>query len=176
MDQRQTLEALAIQIENNRVEAVGGRTFVPPSSLSAIFTRPAIAAAVSELSCADEDRLGLTDDIQDGGVPTFAILVSMRQPGLVINFRRHRCLNRLPLDGPTAKRAAGDYASRFLREQWDFQPYHFRRGHDVEITGSEILPFIRNLGPLTSGGFGDTDKVEIHPSLQDFVPHEVWTP
>ncbi|KAJ6439089.1 kinase-like protein [Purpureocillium lavendulum] len=170
MDRRPALEALWVQTENNRVAALGGRSFVPPSSLLTIFTRAAIVAAVKELICSEEDRIGLTDDILRDGVQTFAILISIRQPDQIVAFRRLRCLNRLPLDEGNAAKLLGDHAPRFLREQWDFQPYYFRRGHDVEIAAPEVLPFIQSVDSPTSGGFGDIDKLEIHPSLQDFFP------
>lgn len=166
------LASLWIQIQNNRVNTLDGREFVPPASLSAILTAPAIAAAVAELPCAAEDRLGLADAICHGGVPTFAALVWMSQPGLVVAFRRKRCLDRLPLDDERVRQAAGEYAPTFARVQWEFTPYHFRCEPDVEI-GREILPFIRDLGPLAPGGFGDIRKLEIHPSLQDFAPRDV---
>lgn len=169
---RPTLASLWIQIQNSYVDALDGRSFVPPTGLTTIFTSPAIAAAVAELSCAAEDCLGLADAIRCGGIPTFAILVWMQQPDLVITFRRKRCLDRLPLGEETARGAAGKYAPTFLRLQWEFLPFYFRNGQDVEI-GREILPFIRNLGPLTPGGFGDVEKLEIHPSLQNFAPHDV---
>ena len=161
-----------MQIQNNHIDGLDGRAFLPPSSLSTIFTPSAIAAAVAELSCAAEDRLGLAAAIRHGGVPTFAILVWMYQPDLVVPFRRKRCLDRLPLDEQTARQAAGDYEPTFVRLQREFMQYHFRCDQDVEI-GREVLPFIRDLGPLTSGGFGDIQRLEIHSSLQDFAPHDV---
>ncbi|KAI6780598.1 kinase-like protein [Emericellopsis cladophorae] len=170
MDRRPGLQALWVQMENNRVAALGGRSFVPPSSLPTIFTRAAVAAAVRELACSTEDRIGLTDDILRDGVLTFAMLISIRQPDHVVAFRRMRCLNRRPLDEENARKLLGDHAPSFLREQWVFQPYYFRRGHDVEIAPLEILPFIRSVDSQTSGGFGDIDKLEIHPALQDFYP------
>ncbi len=151
-DGRDTLHSLWIQIQNNRVDAIDGRCFVPPASLASIFTPAAVSAAVAELSCAAEDRIGLAYDIRNGGVATFAVLVWMRRADVVVDFRRHRCLDRLPLDATTAKRVAGECAPTFLRLQWEFRPYHFRRGHDVEITRSEILPFVRELDSPTSGG------------------------
>lgn len=154
------------------MEALDGRGFVPPVSLSTIFTPSAIAGAVAELSCAIEDRLGLADAIRQGGIATFAVLVCMWQPDLVVVFRRKRCLERLPLDEETVRQVAGEYAKTFERLQWEFVPYHFRRGQDVEI-GREVLPFVRDLGPLQPGGFGDIHKLEIHPSLQDFAPVDV---
>jgi hypothetical protein len=169
---RPTLASLWIQLQNSYVETIDRRSFVPPTSLAAIFTSPAIEAAIAELSCAAEDRIGLVDAIRGIGTPTFAILVWMKQPDLVVAFRRKRCLDRLPLDEETARGAAGDYAPTFLRQQWEFIPFYFRNGQDVEI-GREILPFVRSLGPLTPGGFGDIEKLEIHPSLQDFAPHDV---
>src|SRR5258706_16173510 len=95
---RPTLASLWIQIQNNRIEAVNGRGFVPPTSISSIFTPSAIDAAVTELSCAAEDRIGLANAIRRGGVPAFAVLVWISQPDLVVAFRRKRCLDRLPLD------------------------------------------------------------------------------
>lgn len=167
-----TLDSIWIQIQNNRVDTIDGRSFVPPTSLSTIFTSTAIAGAVAELSCAAEDRLGLADAIRHSGIPTFAVLVWMSQPSLIVVFRRKRCLDRLPLDEETARQAAGKYAPTFVRLQWEFLPYHFQRDQDVEI-GREILPFVRDLGPLMPGGFGDIHMLEIHPSLQDFAPCNV---
>jgi hypothetical protein len=169
---RPTLDSLWVQIQNSYVKALDNRSFVPPSSLTTIFTSRAIAAAVAELSCAAEHRLGLAEAIHCGGIRTFAVLVWMKQPDLVVTFRRKRCLDRLPLDQGTALATADEYAPSFLRLQWEFLPFYFRSGQDVDID-LEILPFIRNLGPLTPGGFGDVEKLEIHPSLQSFAPHNV---
>ncbi|KAK3374186.1 hypothetical protein B0T24DRAFT_720737 [Lasiosphaeria ovina] len=167
---RATLDSVWIQIQNNRVSTTDDRiSFVPPASLSTIFTPSAIAACVAELSCAAEDRLGLANAIRRGGIPTFAVLVWISKPDLVVLFRRKQCLDRLPLDDKTAEDAAGEYAPTFLERQWEFLPYHFQPGQDVEIKPKVILPFIRDLGPLTPGSFGNIQLLEIHPSLQDFV-------
>lgn len=166
-----TLTSLRIQIQNNRIPTIDGHGFVPPASLSTIFTHTALVAAVAELSCDAEDCLGLADAIQQEGLPAFATLVCMSLPDLVVAFRRKRYLNRLPLEPETAKHLVGDLAPTFLRLQWEFIPYHFQRDQDVEI-GHEILPFVRDLGPLASGGFGDIRVLELHPSLQNFAPHD----
>jgi len=169
---RSTLDSLRVQIENSRVDGLDPRGFVLPSSLSTIFNSTAVAAAVSELRCTAEDRLGLADAIRRGGIPTFAILVAMSQPDLVVNFRKKRCLDRLPLDVETARRAAGDFGAEFVRRQWEFLPYHFGLEQDVEFD-QEVLPFVGDRGLLGSGGFGDIRKLEIHPWLQNFAPHDV---
>ena len=69
---RPTLASLWIQIQNSYVDALDGRSFVPPTGLTTIFTSPAIAAAVAELLCAAEDCLGLADAIRHSRVDATA--------------------------------------------------------------------------------------------------------
>jgi hypothetical protein len=168
--------SLRIQIENNRVTAVGGRSFVPPDRLPAIFTPAAVAAAISELKCEEEDRLGLAADIQrrPGGVTTFAILVCIGHADWVVHFRRRGFLGRLPLGDADAQLVAGESKATFLRQQWDFLPFRFARGCDVEIDTTIILPFLHQPRIITVGkGFGDVHELAIHHSLQDFIPDAV---
>ena len=175
MDSKETTLSLWKQIENNRILSVSGKYFVPPASLVTIFTPPAIAKAVAELNCEPDDRIGLSQAIQGDGVITFAILVWMHHEEAIIEFRRKRCLDsRGPLDESTALSIAPEFGATFSREvQWEFRPYFFRRGEDVEIGSAEILPYTKVTGEQMRGGHGGLVQLEIHPSLQDFYLDEV---
>ncbi|KAF7552678.1 hypothetical protein G7Z17_g4178 [Cylindrodendrum hubeiense] len=174
-NERRTINALWEQIQYNRILALDRRYFVPPSSLETIFTPAAITAAIGELHCEVEDRLGLAVDIQSHklAVTTFAILVWIKCADAVVNFRRHGCLGRLPLGAEFADTVAPGFALAFLQVQWEFLPYILHSGMDTVIPESRILPFVRQLGPPISGGFGTVERLEIQPSLQDFFPHDV---
>jgi hypothetical protein len=178
MASRETLQSIWKQIENNRVESTSGRYFVPPSSLTAIFTPLAISKAVAELKCEPVDRIGLARAIQLDGTVTFAILVWMRVEDAIVEFRRHRCLDSsLPLDETTARKIAPNFGYTFCNEvQWEFRPYFFHRNEDVEIRPTEILPFIQEVEQQKLGGFGAVAQLVVLPSLQDFYPRQVTGP
>jgi len=174
---RKVLGALWEQIQFNRVDTIDHRTFVPPSSLQSILTPAAVSAAVSELTCSDEDRLGLAGTICEHGIITFAILIWIKNADAIVDFRRHMCLDeRLPLDSDTASAVASNFAPTFLRTQVEFLPHQFSVGEDVEIPESRILPFVSEVAPCRVGGFGAVRQLEVHSSVQTFFPPTVKRP
>jgi hypothetical protein len=175
MSTKETTRSLWKQIENNRIKSISGRYFVPRSSLTAIFTPLAISKAVAELECELEDRIGLSKDIHQDGIITFAILVWMHQEEAIVKFRRHRCLDSHgPLDASTAISIAPDFGNTFSREvQLEFRPHFFHRGEDVEFDQLDILPFTGVGKEQKGGGYGEITELAVHSSLQDFYPDKV---
>ncbi len=175
MNSKENIKSLWKQIENNRIQAVGGRHFVPRSALIAIFTPPAITKAVAELTCELEDRIGLPEAIRNGGIITFAILVWMHREEAIVEFRRRGLFDsRGPLDESTALSVAPEFGRTFSKEaQWEFRPYILRRGEDVEIDPLEILPYVQLIAEHKGGGYGAVAELTVHPSHQDFYPDKV---
>ena len=173
MPTKTTIQALRSQIGHNRILSTSQRYFVPPSSLSTIFTEAAVHEAVAELECEPEERIGLAQTILDKVIIIFAILVWMKEEDAIVIFRSHDVLDHnLPLDAPTAESISIDFGSSFAREyQWQFIPYAFSADmadHHRKIRSEYILPFIGGLGPYITGGFSIVHRLEIHPTLQGF--------
>ena len=124
-----TILFLKRQIESKMVLSECGRYFLPESYLSIIFDLKDIEKAVSELSCAAHERLGLAKKIYEEGTRVFAILIKNGQEDSIIAFREHDVLDaRLPFNEAIATRILNQSGTAFAREQqWQFLPYKFRR-------------------------------------------------
>ncbi|KIW71202.1 hypothetical protein, variant 2 [Phialophora macrospora] len=164
------LEELVRQLAAKREKSISGHYFVTRASLEELLTSQTITRAVAELECLPEDRINLPQTVEHELLVTFAILLWIHQPAAIVKLRRSGHHDRnLPLSEAEAD-LVPECGAIFYQEQFPFIPHFFRLGGDRDIKPSVILPFIRQVGTIDTGGHGAITKVEIHPSLQDFKP------
>ena len=168
------LETLARRISALRCQSLTGQYFVPKLSLREHLTSQVISQAVVELDCPPEDRIGLAEAIERSLLLTFSVLLWIRNAAAIVKFWRSGHLDeKLPISEVEAKLIIPDSGTLFFQEQYQFKPHFFVLYGDYEIKQAVILPFIREIGTIDSGGFGEIAKVEIHPLSQNFVSRPV---
>lgn len=172
------VQSLRTHIGNGLVLSDSGRFFLPDSNTSAIFTKPAIDGAVTELDLPPDERIGLAEAIHATGIKTFAILIWMKEESSIVAFRNHQALDaRLPISEALAKTIAPGFGVQFAKqEQWSFLPFKFPQDmhkNHLEVSQELIMPFIGPSEVLGHGSFGRIVTVNISPPQQAFFPQDV---
>lgn len=169
MPSSDVLQHLVWQLSVRLKQSSSGNYFITGDSLDGVLTSQTITKTIFELKSLPEDHINLAHGIQHELLVTFAILIWIHLPAAIIKFRRSgHDDGKLPLSEAGADLLAPECANIFHQEQYQFLPHVFRLGDDRKIEQSVILPFVRQIGTIDTGGFGAIDKVEIHPSLQNF--------
>jgi hypothetical protein len=177
MSQTSITEELYARLEKARIKSESTKYFIPPDSVKEILTRPNIERCVAENIPIANERIGLSEKIEEDGVTVFAILLWMRRVSSIIRFRSHDCLdNRLPLDEGRAVEVVPGFGLTFAQEiQWQFLPYRFKKdmcNYHQTLQTCRILPFVQR-NDVKEGHFGEVCRVQVVTGLQEFIESKV---
>ena len=148
------------------------KQFVPYQSLEQLFTRKTIHD-ILQLDIVKFYQVSeIIEVVLRGGLRVFAILVSIRDVGSIVQFiKAERSLGfpldaKLPLDFDIAEIYMSTPSKRqaFIRNQWKFLAPAITSDQLVrELDGHTVLPFTSQRSLEKSGGFGEIYAVKVHP-------------
>lgn len=166
------IEQIRSELATIQVETASGQWYVPPAIVQRMLSESVIQAAVAELDCSPDERLGLADDIHHRGIIIFALLIWLKRPNEIVRFRSHDCLDaKLPLSQSEVERVAPSFSRCFaLEHQWEFIPFDFPEGMALShrnLRDNLVVPFVRVEG-LDKGSFSAVSRTWIPSTLQSF--------
>ena len=166
-----TLDQIRVSIDSHLQKSASEQYFIDRRDLCSIMTHDSILGAILECCFPAHLHARYANEILQKGIKVFAILVHIRKPNSMIMFLERNELDaRLPFGEQQVSDILGGDAKLFLRSQYDFLPYIFRRDHHQHIPDSYILPFLheKRMDDL-EGGFGAVSEVTIAYSMQALV-------
>ncbi len=161
------MEELKNDIKDLRRQTWDEASFIPEVRLLGLMTRERLRAACEDY-LNPAHREDIIDRIYTGARKVFAILVTLDQPELIINFFRHdqfqsRLDHSLPFQPSLLEKILPPRHSvtDFDERQWEFCPlYLSESGIRRSLRKRTVLPFIHN-EKVAEGGFGTAYDVAI---------------
>ncbi|KAG8528202.1 uncharacterized protein KY384_007119 [Bacidia gigantensis] len=137
--------------------------------------KPEIVQGVLEDQGIEKEQLqGLADNIVKGKRAIFSILVCIREVPSICKFvegdRFDDQDQKLPYDLEDLHPIFSTSLSKeFYDQQWEFIAPIFSKNTLPRVLDKQIiLPFKKEEGPISCGGFGDIYKIQLHDSQQCF--------
>jgi hypothetical protein len=168
------LESLIARITTVRRVSASGEPYVSKQELQQLIDRPIAIDILKECEVVGWRIPTIATTIRDLGLCTFATLIWVRMPELIVNLVDKQDLdNRLPFDENSQPELASS-APQFFDTQWTFLPVSLTlHGYQV-LRPKEVIPFTSDIAkPHMDGSFGTMSQVSIEPMLQDLVPEAV---
>lgn len=168
------LDVLSARISTLRRTSASGESYVSKQELQQLFNRMNVIDTLKECRVPEWRISTAATTICDIGLVTFAILLWIRRPEVIIDLVDKQELDsRLPFD----KNSLSDIASsapQFFDAQWAFLPVSLTLHGFRIIRPKEVIPFTSDTAkPEMDGSFGTISKVTIEPLLQSLVPEAV---
>lgn len=168
------LDVLIARISTLRRPSARGEPYVSKQGLQQLIDRLSVTDTLKECRVPEWRISIIATTICDIGLITFAILIWIRRPEVIVDLVDKQELDsRLPFDKNSLPDIALS-APQFFDAQWSFLPVSLTLHGFRILRPKEVIPFTSDTAnPDMDGSFGTISKVTIEPLHHNLVPEAV---
>lgn len=169
-----SLAEMKTRLRRAKIPAAGQpfREFLPQRCLRELLTVQEVSTVLSDpiFELPDYKVESTANTVCTEGPRIFSIILELNLEPHLGRFITYECLDlSLPLTEARLLEVIPDDAESFVKRQWDYLPYEFRKGqYQRRVQDERILPYMEQT-KIGGGGYSSVSKVLIHPDYQNVV-------